>query len=393
MDNFVEKKMPIAILITQLIMLPLFALDDQANLMLLYSFVSIYVIIQYLRDFIFRVNLDNQIGVYYLIAQLLLLAVIISVDQSFISQVFLLILIGEMVYHHSLSSSIIFASFAYISFVLGKWIAFDFPALSSMTFIIPRITEFLVVFTFSYLVKLSISQKQQLQKAYEKMKTSTLQLEEKTIMQERKRFAREMHDSIGHSFSTSLIGLNAVKTLIVSEQDQAKDMLNQVYRNLELGLQEVRKSVRDLQESHFFIDFYQAVSSLIQETIEQTGVTIDSEINVQEYSMTPKQEIVIFRALQEGLTNGLRHGQANQFYVYLVTNKEGILFRLSDNGNVMENFEENLGFGLMAMKERVEELDGVITIQSKNTTMGGADIIIELPPQENNNAKSHENAG
>ncbi|SHM70482.1 sensor histidine kinase [Gracilibacillus kekensis] len=393
MDNFVEKKMPIAILITQLIMVPLFALDDQANLTFLYFMVGIYVMIQFLRDFVFRVNLDDQTGVYYLITQLLLLAVLISVDQSFISQVFLLILIGEMVYHHSLTSSIIFTSFAYMSFVLGKWIAFDFPSLSSMTFIIPRITEFLVVFTFSYLVKLSINQKHQLQKAYEKMKLSTLQLEEKTIMQERKRFAREMHDSIGHSFSTSLIGLNAVKTLISSEQDQAKNMLNQVYRNLEEGLQEVRKSVRNLQESHFFIDFYQAVSSLIQETIEQTGVVIESEINVRKFSLIPRQEIVIYRALQEGVTNGLRHGKANRFHVYLVTNKEGILFRLSDNGNAIENFEENLGFGLMAMKERVEELNGVIKIHSINTKLGGADIIIELPHLEDNNAKSHENAG
>ncbi|WP_018931779.1 sensor histidine kinase [Gracilibacillus lacisalsi] len=383
MDNFIDKKMPRAILITLLIMAPLFSFDEQSRLPELYLCITIYILLQYFRDFIFKLNLDNRKGLFFLVGQLVLLSVIISLDQSFISQVFLLILIGEMVYHHTLNYSIPFAVAAYLFFVAGKWIAFGFPPLSNMSFIIPRITEFLVVFVFSYLVKISMFQKKQLEKAYDKMKTASLKLEENIIMQERKRFAREMHDSIGHSFSTSLIGLNAVKTLIHQDPNEAQQLLNQVYQNLESGLHEVRKSVRELQGNHFFIDFQNAVEALLEETKQQTDVDIHVEMNVAEGWLNPRQEIVIYRALQEGLTNGLRHGKASLFSFQLSIVDDTLQFSLSDNGRGSKNIEQELGFGLIAMKERVEETGGTIIFQSNNTRLGGIDILIELPKDKN----------
>ncbi|WP_163580240.1 sensor histidine kinase [Gracilibacillus saliphilus] len=384
MNDFMDKKMPRAILCTLLIMIPLFSVDNQLKLWELYILVMIYVVIQYFRDFVMQVNLYSRKGLFFLIGQLILLSVIMTIDQSFISQVYLLILIGEMVFHQSLYYSIPFALTSYVAFVTGKWIAFDFPPISTMSFIIPRITEFLVIMAFSYLVKVSISQKQQLENAYEKMKTTSLKLEEKIIIQERKRFAREMHDSIGHSFSTSLIGLNAVQKLIEKEPKEAMKLLKHIHENLEIGLYRVRKSVRELQDSHFFVDFQNAVEALLEETIQQTDVKIDVKINVEEKWMNSLQEIVVYRALQEGLTNGLRHGEATMFVFRLFIVGNSLVFYLSDNGKGFKSSDSTLGFGLIAMKERVKELNGKLTLHSNKSYLGGVDIIIELPRMDSN---------
>lgn len=383
MEQTFEKNMSHFFTGVFLVLIPLFILDRQHHLELLYTLVGFYTFVQIVRDYIWKLSLEDTKGILFLCFQLLIVSIIISVDQSFISQVYLLVLIGEVVFHHPLKVSIPFAATGYITFVLGKWIAFGFPSFQEISFIIPRITEFLVVFLFSYMVSKSVKQKQMLEEAYEKIKASSLKLEENVIISERRRFAREMHDTIGHSFSTSLIGLQAVIALLETNKAEAKEMLQKIRGNLDKGLQEVRQSVHYLQESHFFIDFETAVRALLNETVEQTSVIIDQDLQIEEEWMKPAQEIVIYRALQEGLNNGIRHGGADRFFLSIKTEENLLHFRLEDNGSGIEKTKVEKGFGLTAMEERVKEIGGSFQMDYDNRRTGLA-LIIVLPREQVN---------
>lgn len=79
--------------------------------------------------------------------------------------------------------------------------------------------------------------------------------------------------------------------------------------------------------------------------------------------------------MQEGLTNGIRHGQSSAFHFTLQDDGEKVQFELLDNGNGAEDLL--LGFGLSMMRDRVEQLKGTFLIQSAHGN--GCVVHITLP--------------
>ncbi|MNI87238.1 Sensor protein VraS [compost metagenome] len=72
---------------------------------------------------------------------------------------------------------------------------------------------------------------------------------------------------------------------------------------------------------------------------------------------------VIYHALQEGLTNGIRHGHGSEFSFSLRDEGSSVQFRLADNGTGSSHIE--MGFGLKMMRERVKQLKGTLNIDSE----------------------------
>ncbi|MNN32914.1 Sensor protein VraS [compost metagenome] len=97
---------------------------------------------------------------------------------------------------------------------------------------------------------------------------------------------------------------------------------------------------------------------------------IDSDVNI--YDSGKK---VIYRALQEGLTNGIRHGKSTAFIFKLFERDNSINFSLEDNG--IGAVALTKGFGLRSMEERVKELGGQLDIYSEEGE--GFSIYIKLP--------------
>jgi signal transduction histidine kinase len=98
-------------------------------------------------------------------------------------------------------------------------------------------------------------------------------------------------------------------------------------------------------------------------------------------------EITIYRALQEGLTNGIRHGSSTVFQFSLTHQGEYIQFTLSDNGK--PPFQIVPGFGLNAMKERVEDVGGKLRISSKDLA-SGVTLEITIPLQTTKIGRSEQ---
>lgn len=111
--------------------------------------------------------------------------------------------------------------------------------------------------------------------------------------------------------------------------------------------------------------------------MDHTGIRIDHEIS-PDIQLTAPQKYVLYRALQEGITNGIRHGGAHRFEFSLIRSDSQIVFALRDNGTGSEQITP--GFGLTAMNNRVHESNGKLQIKSGDGQ--GCELVIRVPAAE-----------
>jgi signal transduction histidine kinase len=194
------------------------------------------------------------------------------------------------------------------------------------------------------------------------------------VMEERQRIAYTIHDTVGHTLTATIVQMEAAKRLMDKDAELAKSKFEASQQLVRKGLDEIRGSVRLLQEDPADYDLAGAMQSLIAETSAATGVIIDKHIGALPGDMTILQKRVLYHALQEGLTNGIRHGKCDRFSFLLAAEGHALTFRLSNNGAPYSQAE--FGFGLRAMEDRVKQLDGSLRIEQGDS---GTVLTLILP--------------
>ncbi|WP_135550005.1 AAA family ATPase [Paenibacillus cymbidii] len=205
------------------------------------------------------------------------------------------------------------------------------------------------------------------------MKETAAALTEASVQSDRNRIAADVHDIMGHTITSSLLQIEAARLRLHKDKEDAESRLQSVQDLLKAGLGEVRDSIHLLKTGDN-VRPQEEWKRLIAEMTEQTGISVDADIGVLS-DWSANRWHVLRHALREGITNGIRHGGADRF-LFSLHETEGVLrFRLADNGAGSAAIVP--GFGLTAMRERVEALGGSLTVQSKQGQ--GCRLIIELP--------------
>ncbi|SFK67000.1 Signal transduction histidine kinase [Paenibacillus sp. 1_12] len=348
-----------------------------------------FVAVVLIRDYWLRIDLHQMIGILFLLFQIALAIVILVESEDFFAQVYILILIGEFTFHHTRNRSIIFTLVSYACCVLSLWISHQFPPYEQIYYAFPRIIEYFAIFGISFLAKIAFQQKNQLAKDNEQLRMASIELERKAILQERTRISREIHDSVGHTLTSALTGLQtAAHAIGKNHYSLALEMIDRTRENILSGLDDVRTSVHLLRENILDYPFIPELVLLMDETKKQTNVEIAYEIDTAIPDLSPKIELTIYRALQEGLTNGIRHGSSTYFQFSLTYHDERIRFMLSDNGK--PPFQIVYGFGLNAMKERVADVGGELSISNQEAT-SGVTLEITIPFQTRTIERNEQN--
>lgn len=200
---------------------------------------------------------------------------------------------------------------------------------------------------------------------------------EKVILEERSRIAGDIHDTIGHTLTSVLLQLEIGKKLLnkKSTVSEALTKLDNSQQLLREGLQQLRKTLTMLEEGDSGEqESIYSLETFIQQTMDYTGIRIQHEI-APDIQLSASQKYVLYRALQEGITNGIRHGGADRFDFALKRSDAMIEFVLRDNGRGSPHITP--GFGLSAMMNRVHELGGRIEIYSREGE--GSTLMIWLP--------------
>ena len=189
---------------------------------------------------------------------------------------------------------------------------------------------------------------------------------------ERRRLARELHDETGQALTSILLGL---KQLEGAESPEAVAALREL---VVATLRDVRRLAVELRPK-VLDDFglVPALERLTQGFGEQTGIAVDLEAGRITDRLPLEVETAIYRIVQEALTNVVKHARAQRVSV-LVTRVNGrIRAVIEDDGTGFDPAELGGGIGLVGMRERIELLDGTLTVESSASS--GTTLAAEVP--------------
>jgi len=342
----------------------------------LLTLAAAYTLTFMLRGFLLPFELKPWLNFLYVFVQLSLAFGIVMLDGQFISQVYLFILLAESAFSIRPRYSITVMLLSYLAFVIGHWIHYDYPSFDEISYVVPRSFEYLTFYGFAFLAQYALRQKQKLSQSYEKLAAFSAELERKTLLEERTRISRDIHDTVGHTLTSAITGLATAIRFVDDDRDLSLDMMKQTKDMIQNGLQDVRRSVHLLHEEKKFPDFIAAIRALIEDTRRQTGVEISATIDERLPRFAVEVELAFYRALQEGLTNGARHGESTVFEFSLKQVQDEIHFLLTNNGKPWN--DPPFGFGLSSMKSRVTAVGGSLAVRRGENNRGTA-IDIKVP--------------
>lgn len=212
---------------------------------------------------------------------------------------------------------------------------------------------------------------------YERVERDTLRRVVEAQELERARLARELHDETGQSLTSVLLGLRGVEE--ARGADQTREAAAAVRELVVQTLQGVRKLAVELRPSALD-DFglMPALERLTQTFSAQTGVAVELETTLTSARLPAEIETVVYRIVQEALTNITKHAAASSVSVFLARKDGAVAAVIEDDGVGFEPARaEDGGLGLIGMRERVGLMGGRFTVESR--AGAGTTIAVELP--------------
>ncbi|MCW8805905.1 MAG: PAS domain-containing sensor histidine kinase, partial [Ignavibacteriaceae bacterium] len=201
---------------------------------------------------------------------------------------------------------------------------------------------------------------------------------------ERRRIALELHDELGQDLSVLNLQLDSLKRQLPASQMALIDHIKSISTLLRGIIEKVRGISRKLIPSVLVdLGIAPALRWLIQSLAEHSNIEIYSKILIAKDLFPTEHQIVIYRILQEIVTNIRKHAQATQVSIDIRREDSKVIFKVEDNGigfdmeRIKSKSADERGLGLAAMEERVKMLDGNIEIFSRVGT--GTRIAFEIP--------------
>lgn len=229
-----------------------------------------------------------------------------------------------------------------------------------------------------------ISLNQHLNVLNDELKKANLQLaeyakeaEQMVATRERNRLAREIHDTLGHTLTGIITGIDACMALIDVAPEATKQQLKIITEVARNGMQDVRRSVKALRTDA--LERYgleKAIYNIVEDMSRVANVDIQYTCSVILDYLNNEEEEVIYRIVQESITNAIRHGKANKIHIDM-SEKSGLLvLKVKDNGKGCVNIKK--GFGLHHMEERLKLFQGKLSYNGEN----GFTIEAQMPMRE-----------
>ncbi|WP_322922373.1 sensor histidine kinase [Paenibacillus campi] len=214
----------------------------------------------------------------------------------------------------------------------------------------------------------------ELQNAHDELQENALQAVRYAALAERTRIAGEIHDGLGHHFTSIIVQLQALKWMVRQNPTQAEQTVEQLLDVSRQGLAEVRSVVKDWSTSEHTSD---ELRLLAAQVAERSGLQLTFHTEGDYGNWGEAVESILYRILQESLTNIVRHSGATEVNVDIREAADCALLTIADNGKYREAEPITQGFGVKNMIRRCKELQG--DCQFLPTPGGGLTVRASLP--------------
>ncbi len=198
------------------------------------------------------------------------------------------------------------------------------------------------------------------------------------IESERGRIASGLHDSVGQKLLMSKLVLDKI-----SKRKTNDDQLPEIIKVID----EINSTINELKEISYSlkpkylseIGLGPAINSLCEKISAETNIKNTIFIEDPDARYASNIELTVYRIAQEALNNIIKHSTASEFNLQLLQNENRIKLMISDNGKGFDadNAAKGKGFGLFNMKQRAENIGGILKIDSSEEF--GTLIVTEIP--------------
>jgi PAS domain S-box-containing protein len=203
------------------------------------------------------------------------------------------------------------------------------------------------------------------------------QAEATSILEERNRMAREIHDTLAQAFTGILIQVDAATQVLTDDVEATQAHLDTIEELARTGLSEARRSVTALRPQLLEEgDLSSALERLVNQMRVATNTDLIYSIQGVAYSLPAEVENNLLRIGQEALTNAIKYANANEIRIELVYDNAECRLQVKDDGQGfgVVGVPMSGGFGLLGMSERAERIGAQLAIESQPGQ--GTEIIV-----------------
>lgn len=199
--------------------------------------------------------------------------------------------------------------------------------------------------------------------------------------EERRRVARDIHDGPAQAMANIVFRAEVCERLIDTDVERAKAELRELRDHIRGTLGEIRKIIFDLRPMALDdLGLGPTIRGVLDNIRTQQGLFTEMLVTGKERRLESYVEIGLFRVVQEALNNVMKHAGASTIRVRIEFAPAGVTIVVEDDGKGFDDSVEEIPsdhFGLMGMRERVQLLEGKLTIKS---TLGrGTRVLITAP--------------
>ncbi|MFG3242862.1 sensor histidine kinase [Streptomyces sp. NPDC086796] len=207
----------------------------------------------------------------------------------------------------------------------------------------------------------------------------------RTLLEERNRIARELHDVVAHHMSVVSIQAQVVPHLVENPSDELRENVEGIRRNAVDALSELRRVLGVLRSEdplpHAARHAPQPTLERLDELVDNArgaGLTVTAETTGEPRPLSPGVELSAFRIVQEALSNAMRHAPGARVRVEIRHQGSGVTVRITNTApDRAAPPASDIGHGLLGMRERAAMLGGELATGA--TPDGGYEVTATLP--------------
>ncbi|MBC8073496.1 MAG: sensor histidine kinase [Deltaproteobacteria bacterium] len=201
----------------------------------------------------------------------------------------------------------------------------------------------------------------QLQAAHEMLRRDLGTTEALAAAQERTRIAHELHDNLGHSLASAHVHAQLVRRLVGDADPVLLAAIEQVGQSTRQAMHDLRDAVALLRQRPGVGSLEQRVRALL-ERLPDAVLGHEVTVHGHERALPPAKEFALYRALQEAMTNVVKHARARSVLVRLEYAATVVSLEVQDDGVGAAQWVH--GFGLRGIAERLETVGGRLSVSS-----------------------------
>ena len=198
------------------------------------------------------------------------------------------------------------------------------------------------------------------------------------LQEQRIEISRDLHDNIGSQLTFIISSIDNLKFFNLSREDFNKkyDTISSFTRKT---ITELRDSIWAMNKEEItFEDLKTRTTNFIENAkISLQGIQFEFNYPKEQEDVTLNSitGITLYRIIQEGVNNAIKHAKANKIVVTIDVNSERIILKISDNGNGFDYKTTEKGNGINSLEKRAKEINGTIEFVNQN----GMQVIVEVP--------------